>query len=162
MSFWSEQPIALPLITGLRSYSHSLNRHLTNKQPGFDDTPNSRWGQNLSICRYVLDKPEIKGGTSVEITSWINQETEVICKVEGVPVPEITWSRDGTVASSIQFRSRISTLKFTPQEAKDFGDYVCKGKNVLGAAKKTITVKQLGKEFTPLTIYPLTSVFLKY
>jgi len=88
-------------------------------------------------------KPEIKGGTSVEITSWINQETEVICEVEGVPVPEITWSRDGTVTSSIQFRSRISTIKFTPQEAKDFGDYVCKGKNVLGAAKKTITVKQL-------------------
>ena len=93
----------------------------------------------------ALDKPEIKEGTSKEMVSWINHKTEITCEAEGVPLPDIIWDRDGTVISSKEFHSRFSTLTFTPQEASDFGDYVCKATNLLGLTEKIITIEMLGK-----------------
>ena len=101
----------------------------------------------LSCFRLLcLDKPEIKEGASAQnIMSWINHKTEIMCEAEGVPVPEITWSRKGTVTSSKEFSSRVSTLTFTPQELRDFGAYVCQARNLLGSMEKRIIIEMLGK-----------------
>lgn len=102
------------------------------------------------------DKPEIKGGPTI-IKSWISHETEVKCEAEGFPAPEIVWSRKGKVTSSTTPYSCVSTLKFTPEEKNEFGILLCSAKNLLGTAKKNVTVKQLGKEifynFTLKTVF---------
>lgn len=69
------------------------------------------------------------------------------CTAEGIPVPEITWSRNGEELPSTQLQNPVrSKLIITPQEAEDFGLYMCVAKNVLGTATMKITVKQLGKK----------------
>lgn len=102
------------------------------------------------------DKPEIKGGPTI-IKSWISHETEVKCEAEGFPAPEIVWSRKGKVTSSTTPYSCVSTLKFKPEEKNEFGILLCSAKNLLGTAKKNVTVKQLGKEifynFTLKTVF---------
>ena len=80
------------------------------------------------------------------IKSWISHETEVNCEAEGFPAPEIVWSRKGKVTSSTTPNSCLSTLKFTPEEKNEFGILLCSAKNLLGTAKKIVTVKQLGKK----------------
>lgn len=97
------------------------------------------------VLSFASDKPEMKDGSSV-IKSWINHETEVTCEAVGFPAPEIAWSRNGTVTSSTTLYSCISTLKFTPEEKNEFGILLCSAKNLLGTAKKNVTVKQLGKK----------------
>lgn len=67
------------------------------------------------------------------------------CEAEGVPTPYVSWTRDGIVVSSIQSKPGVNELKFTPEGANDFGDYVCTAKNLLGSTKKTITIGELGK-----------------
>ena len=56
------------------------------------------------------------------------------------------WSRKGKVTSSTTPNSCLSTLKFTPEEKNEFGILLCSAKNLLGTAKKNVTVKQLGKK----------------
>lgn len=95
-------------------------------------------------------KPEIKEGASAQnIMSWINHKTEIMCEAEGVPVPEITWSRKGTVTSSKEFSSRVSTLTFTPQEPRDFGAYVCQARNLLGSMEKRTIIEMLVEPEAP-------------
>lgn len=100
---------------------------------------------------FPSDKPEIKDGLTV-IKSWISHETEVKCEAEGFPAPEIVWSRKGRVTSSTTLNTCLSTLKFTPEEKNEFGILLCSAKNLLGTAKKNVTVKQLGKK----TFYSFT------
>lgn len=97
------------------------------------------------LLSFSSDKPEMRDGPSV-VKSWINHETEVTCEAEGFPAPEIVWSRKGTVTSSTTLNSRVSSLKFTPEEKDEFGILLCSAKNLLGTGKKNITVKQLGKK----------------
>ena len=102
----------------------------------------------LALSSFILDKPEIKDRgeiTTNNIMSWIGRETKITCEVEGVPLPEIIWTRDGRVASSKRLHLRVSTLTFTPQGESDFGAYLCKARNFLGVARKVISVEMLGK-----------------
>ena len=85
------------------------------------------------------------------MVSWINHETDLICEADGIPVPDIVWSREGMVTSSAQLQSRVSTLRFIPREQSDFGNYICTARNLLGSTKKTIAIKMLGKFLEALT-----------
>lgn len=96
----------------------------------------------------------MKDGPSI-IKSWINHETVVTCEAEGVPTPEIVWTRSGKVTPSTTGYSRTSTLQFTPQERNEFGILLCTAKNILGIATKNITVKQLGKKKLAVTQNPV-------
>ncbi|KAL9964707.1 hypothetical protein ACROYT_G028383 [Oculina patagonica] len=88
-------------------------------------------------------KPEIKDNVRTKVNSWINHETKVTCEAEGVPTPDVTWTRNGVVVSSIQSKPGVKELKFTPEGANDFGDYECTAKNPLGSTKKIISIKEL-------------------
>ena len=102
----------------------------------------------LVLSSFTLDKPEIKDRgeiTTNNIMSWIGRETKITCEVEGVPLPEIIWTREGRVASSKRLHLRVSTLTFTPQRESDFGAYLCKARNFLGVARKVISVEMLRK-----------------
>lgn len=69
------------------------------------------------------------------------------CEAEGVPVPDIIWTRNGIVMSSTQSKTGVRELKFTPVDRNDFGDYMCMATNFLGSTKKIITIEELGKEY---------------
>lgn len=89
-------------------------------------------------------KPEMKDNSTEEIKSWINHDTEVHCQAEGVPLPEIIWSRKGTVTSVVQAQSRISTLTFKPRKLDDFGSIACYARNFLGSTEKHLVLVSLG------------------
>ena len=72
----------------------------------------------LDLSSFTLDKPEIvdrSEATTHNVMSWIGRETNITCEVEGVPLPEIIWTRDGKMASSKTLNRRVSTLTFTPK-----------------------------------------------
>ena len=98
-----------------------------------------------SIFDLRVDKPEMKDNSTEEIKSWINHDTEVHCQAEGVPLPEIIWSRKGTVTSVVQAQYRISTLTFKPRKSDDFGSIACYARNFLGSTEKNLVLVSLGK-----------------
>ena len=104
--------------------------------------------ESFFLLPCALDKPEIKDGASKDILSWTNHETEMRCEAEGVPLPDITWSRDGKVVSFTQHNSRVSIYKLTPKDQEDFGFYECTASNLLGSTKQIITIIMLGKLHT--------------
>ena len=73
-----------------------------------------------------------------------------------MPLPDITWSHDDEVKSFTQYKSRVSTLKFTPKEQEDFGSYECTASNLLGSTKQIITIVMLGK-FHPRRVMKTTT-----
>ena len=99
----------------------------------------------LSYCFYFLDKPEIKDGLRKKITSWINHETKIACEAEGVPAPNIIWTRNDIITSPLQSQTNVKEIKITPKDANDFGDYVCIAKNLLGSTQRIITIEEIGK-----------------
>ena len=77
-----------------------------------------------ALSSFTLDKLEIKGRRETSthnIMSWIGREMKITCEVEGVPLPEIIWTRNDRVASSKRLLPPVSTLTFTPQRESDFG-----------------------------------------
>ena len=93
---------------------------------------------------YFIDKPVIKDSVRMKINSWINHETNVTCEAEGFPIPDVTWTRNGIAVSFVQSEPGVKELSFTPEDANDFGDYVCTAKNFLGSTKKIVTINELG------------------
>ncbi|KAM7440128.1 hypothetical protein ABFA07_010622 [Porites harrisoni] len=117
--------------------------------------------QAVNVLVTVNYKPEIKDRGEItmdNIMSWIGRETKITCKVEGVPLPEIIWTRDGRVASLKRLHLRVSTLTFTPQRESDFGAYLCKARNFLGVARKVISVEMLAKPEAPIILEVLAGV----
>ncbi|XP_066024471.1 hemicentin-1 isoform X2 [Pocillopora verrucosa] len=88
-------------------------------------------------------KPEIKDTVQTTIYTWINRETKLTCAVDGVPRPNITFTRAGSVLHSTPSEDGASQLRIKPEGAADFGDYTCTAKNYLGSVQKIIKIKQL-------------------
>ena len=99
----------------------------------------------LKCCFYFLDKPEIKDGVLKKITSWINHETKMTCEAEGVPTPDITWTRNDVTISPFKSQTGVREIKITPKDVNDFGDYVCTAKNLLGSTQQLIAIEEIGK-----------------
>lgn len=88
-------------------------------------------------------KPDIKDTVPTTIYTWINRETKLTCAVDGVPRPNITFTRAGSVLHSTPSEDGASQLRIKPEGAADFGDYTCTAKNYLGSVQKIIKIKQL-------------------
>ncbi|CAH3158834.1 unnamed protein product, partial [Pocillopora meandrina] len=88
-------------------------------------------------------KPEIKDTVQSTIYTWINRETKLTCAVDGVPRPNITFTRAGSILHSTPSENGASQLIIKPEGATDFGDYTCTAKNHLGSVKKIIKIKQI-------------------
>lgn len=98
------------------------------------------------LDRQTVDKPEIKDTVQTTIYTWIDRETKLTCAVDGVPRPNITFTRAGSVLHSTPSEDGASQLRIKPEGAADFGDYTCTAKNYLGSVQKIIKIKQLGKK----------------
>ena len=67
------------------------------------------------------------------------------CEGEGVPAPDITWTRNDITISPFKSQTGVREIKITPKDVNDFGDYVCTAKNLLGLTQQTITIEEIGK-----------------
>ena len=67
------------------------------------------------------------------------------CEAEGVPVPDIIWTRNDITISPLKSRPGFREIKITPKDVNDFGDYVCTAKNFLGLTQQIFTIEEIGK-----------------
>ncbi|XP_070817740.1 hemicentin-1 [Chaetodon trifascialis] len=92
---------------------------------------------NLSV--YV--PPSIKGGNiTTEVTALLDTMVTLECEARGVPLPTITWYRNGEAILSnrqAQYIERGHYLKIPRAQASDAGRYSCKVTSVAGSAEKS-------------------------
>ena len=67
------------------------------------------------------------------------------CAADGVPVPDIVFTRNGKVLPSMPSKSGARELTLKPEDANDFGEYLCTAQNLLGSTQTIITIEKLGK-----------------
>ena len=84
--------------------------------------------------------PSIKGGNiTTEVTALLDTVVTLECEARGVPLPTITWYRNGEAILSnrqAQYVERGHYLKIPRAQASDAGQYTCKVTSVAGTAEK--------------------------
>lgn len=84
--------------------------------------------------------PSIKGGNSTaEVTALLDTVVTLECEARGVPLPTITWYRNGEALLSnrqAQYVERGHYLKIPRAQASDAGLFTCKVTSVAGSAEK--------------------------
>ncbi|XP_042370765.1 hemicentin-1 [Plectropomus leopardus] len=85
--------------------------------------------------------PSIKGGNiTTEVTALLDTVVTLECEARGVPLPSITWYRNGEAILSnrqVQYVERGHYLKIPRAQASDAGQYTCKVTSVAGSAEKS-------------------------
>lgn len=93
--------------------------------------------------------PSIKGGNvSSELTVLLGNTLTLECEVRGVPLPAITWYKNGkTILSSrqAQYVERGQILKISRAQVSDTGQYTCKVTSVAGTAEKLYELDVYGE-----------------
>ncbi|TRZ02412.1 hypothetical protein DNTS_034467 [Danionella cerebrum] len=88
----------------------------------------------------VFVPPSIRGGNmSSEVTVLLDNMVSLECEVRGVPLPAITWHKNGEVILSsrqAQYVDRGQFLKISRAQVSDAGQYICKVTSVAGTAEK--------------------------
>ena len=90
------------------------------------------------------------------ITVVENQQLIINCPISGVPLPNITWYKDGDIISpdshvTITFNGRRLSVKDT--RVDNSGYYRCVGENVAGNMEKIFSVKVHGKKIYLIVLY---------
>ena len=67
------------------------------------------------------------------------------CETEGVPLPNIIWTRNGITIPPLQSQTGVNEITIMPKDANDFGDYVCTARNFLGSTQQITTIEEIGK-----------------
>lgn len=93
------------------------------------------------FCTIVPVPPSIKGGNiTTEVTALLDTVVTLECEARGVPLPTITWYRNGEPVLSnrqVQYVERGHYLKIPRAQASDAGQYTCKVTSVAGSAEKS-------------------------
>ncbi|KAI7799480.1 hemicentin-1 isoform X1 [Triplophysa rosa] len=101
---------------------------------------NSAGKQSKEFNLSIFVPPSIKGGNvSSELTVLLGNTLTLECEVRGVPLPAITWYKNGkTILSSrqAQYVERGQFLKISRAQVSDAGQYTCKVTSVAGTAEK--------------------------
>lgn len=113
--------------------------------------------------------PSIKGGNiTTEVTALLDTLVTLECEGRGVPLPTITWYRNGEAILSnrqAQYVERGHYLKIPRVQASDAGQYTCKVTSVAGTAEKSYELDVYGKNLTPNNLhaflFPLCCVSLQ-
>lgn len=100
--------------------------------------------------------PSIKGGNlTTEVTALLDTVVTLECEARGVPLPTITWYRDGEAILShrqAQYVERGHYLKIPRAQASDAGLYTCKVTSVAGSAEKAYELDVYRKNLLPTRI----------
>ncbi|GAA6099393.1 hemicentin-1 isoform X2 [Tachysurus ichikawai] len=101
---------------------------------------NSAGKQSRDFNLSVYVPPSIKGGNvTSDVTAILHNPVTLECEVRGVPVPAITWYKNGEpILSSrqAQYVERGHFLKLLRVQVSDAGHYTCRVTSVAGTADK--------------------------
>ncbi|KAL7984810.1 hypothetical protein Chor_003380, partial [Crotalus horridus] len=98
---------------------------------------------------FVLDvnvPPSINNGSQTVIVN-INMSAVLECAVEGVPVPRISWRKDGALLAGNNVRHSLlgnGSLHIHSAQVTDTGRYLCMATNVAGTERKRIDLQVHG------------------
>ncbi|XP_049724489.1 hemicentin-1 isoform X1 [Elephas maximus indicus] len=105
---------------------------------------NAAGKQTKDIKLTVHIPPSIKGGNvTTETSALINSVIKLECETRGLPVPAITWYKDGQpVISSSQalYIDKGQFLQIPRAQVSDSATYTCRVTNVAGTAEKSFHV----------------------
>ena len=83
---------------------------------------------------------------SREILSYTgNEETELVCKISGLPKPDITWHKLNGKLPANAVVNEEGNLVLKNLSTSDAGVYKCIGKNDLGTSEGLTEVRVQGK-----------------
>uniref|UniRef100_A0A8C9DLV3 Hemicentin-1 n=1 Tax=Prolemur simus TaxID=1328070 RepID=A0A8C9DLV3_PROSS len=99
--------------------------------------------KDIKLTIYI--PPSIKGGNvTAEISALINSIIKLECETRGLPMPAITWYKDGQpVISSSQtlYTDKGQFLHIPRAQVSDSATYTCHVTNVAGTAEKSFHVE---------------------
>ncbi|KAI3368574.1 hypothetical protein L3Q82_025583, partial [Scortum barcoo] len=102
---------------------------------------NTAGKQSKDFNLNVYVPPSIKGGNvTTGVTALLDTVVTLECEARGVPLPTITWYRNGEAILSnrqAQYVDRGHYLKVPRAQASDAGQYTCKVTSVAGRAEKS-------------------------
>uniref|UniRef100_A0A8D2B9D0 Hemicentin-1 n=1 Tax=Sciurus vulgaris TaxID=55149 RepID=A0A8D2B9D0_SCIVU len=87
--------------------------------------------------------PNIKGGPQ-SLVVLLNKSTVLECSAEGVPIPRITWRKDGTILAGNHARYSIlenGFLHIQSAQVTDTGRYLCMATNAAGTDRRRIDLQ---------------------
>ncbi|NXJ63832.1 HMCN1 protein, partial [Rostratula benghalensis] len=102
-------------------------------------------GKQVKEVKLVIHvPPSIKGGnTTTEVSTLLNNLINLECETKGIPVPTITWYKDGRpIISGPQavYVDRGQFLQIPQAQVSDSARYTCRVSSVAGAAEKIYDV----------------------
>ncbi|KAI5614770.1 hemicentin-1 isoform X1 [Silurus asotus] len=101
---------------------------------------NSAGKQSRDFNLSVYVPPSIKGGNvTSEVTALLHNPVTLECEARGVPLPAITWYKNGEAILSsrqAQYVDRGHFLKISRVQVSDAGQYTCRVTSVAGTAEK--------------------------
>lgn len=93
--------------------------------------------------------PSIKGGNiTTEVSALLNNLINLECETKGIPVPTITWYKEGRpIISNPQalYVDRGQFLQIPRAQMSDSAKYTCHVTNAAGVAEKIYEVDVYGK-----------------
>lgn len=93
---------------------------------------------------------------TTEVTALLDTVVTLECEGRGVPLPTITWYRNGEAILSsrqAQYVERGHYLKIPRVQASDAGQYTCKVTSVAGSAERSYKLDVYGKNLTPSNLH---------
>ncbi|KAF7658577.1 hypothetical protein LDENG_00010770 [Lucifuga dentata] len=87
--------------------------------------------------------PVLDGPLRVSLNHTLGSHVALLCEASGVPVPSITWLKDGTpIESSLQWQWSVrgNRLELGPLTLSHAGTYTCVAKNSEGETQKDYTL----------------------
>jgi hemicentin len=111
------------------------------------------------VLKSFVVPPSIKGGNvTTEISALINSVIKLQCETRGLPVPAVTWYKDGQLVlsgSQALYSDKGQFLHIPHAQVSDSATYLCRVTNVAGTAEKSFQVDIYGKEKRCLNWLPL-------
>ncbi|MEE6505501.1 hypothetical protein FKM82_005546 [Ascaphus truei] len=103
----------------------------------------------------VLEPPKIEGSAQpTEVSVVADDPLQLVCNAAGLPIPDITWEKDGRPLSQPSLLTRDGTvLRIERVKAEDAGIYVCVATSTAGRDSKATWVRMKGDVFPVVQEY---------
>ncbi|NXI30722.1 HMCN1 protein, partial [Sterrhoptilus dennistouni] len=140
--------LSLPLGAGLSSSRRGMVLQVLRAEPAHTGTytclaSNAAGQSSKHFVLKVLEPPHIKGSDEPEELSVIvNNPLELLCISSGIPVPKISWMKDGRpLLQTDNIHMLGEALRITSAQVEDTGRYTCLASSPAGDADKEYLVR---------------------
>ncbi|NXO39218.1 HMCN1 protein, partial [Locustella ochotensis] len=147
---WLKDGLALPppLGAGLGSGRRGMVLQVLRAEPAHTGTytcvaSNAAGQSSKHFVLKVLEPPHINGSDEPEELSVIvNNPLELLCISSGIPVPKISWMKDGRpLLQTDNIHMLREALRITSAQVEDTGRYTCLASSPAGDADKEYLVR---------------------